>query len=319
MAYNKDNLIKARETISGRRNSALSDYERRMVETEEKIPELADIRRDLAATGSKIMSAALSHRLSDELLSNIRRENERLQSARSEILARNGYPHDYLNIKYFCPICSDTGYAGINMCECMKRELARLGAESSGLSGLLERQTFDSFDVNFYEGADKVRAQANYSLLLRFAENFSSDSHESWLLMGATGLGKTHLSTAVAGKIIDKGYDVSYSSAQELIGAFESRRFGGDYSSDKEKRFVDCDLLIIDDLGTEITNQFTVSCIYNVINSRTNSRKPTIINTNITQNEIRERYTDRIASRLFGEFRPLLFSGRDVRGQKIRK
>ena len=319
MSYSKENMIKARETIAARLSAALADVNARRGETEAKIPELISISRELDATGARIMSAALSHTLSDEVFSDIRADNERLQAQRKELLIQKGYPPDYLDIKYTCPICSDTGYNGVNMCVCMKRELSRLGAESSGLAGLLDRQTFDSFDMGFYDGADRARIQANLALLRRFAEEFTDASHDSWLLMGATGLGKTHLSTAVAGVVIERGYDVIYESAQGLISAFEMRRFGGDYTYDRESRFYDCDLLIIDDLGTELTNQFTVSCIYNVINARTNKQRPTMINTNLTQGELRERYADRIASRLFGEFRPLLFSGRDVRGQKIRK
>ena len=117
--------------------------------------------------------------------------------------------------------------------------------------------------------------------------------------------------------VIEKGFNVVYATAQDVISAFEAKRFGGDYESDCEERYFNCDLLVIDDLGVEVTNQFTVSCIYNIINSRINSRRATIISTNLTQGELRARYADRITSRLFGEFRPLLFTGRDIRSQKL--
>ena len=132
-------------------------------------------------------------------------------------------------------------------------------------------------------------------------------------------MGKTHLSTALAGEIIGRGYDVVFETAQNLFSDFEFERFNRPYNSvaDEENRtekFFDCDLLIIDDLGTEMSNQFTVSCLYNVINTRLNKGKTMIINTNLTRDELNKRYQDRITSRLFGEFNPIIFYGQDVRG-----
>ncbi len=203
------------------------------------------------------------------------------------------------------------------MCACMKRELVKCGLESSGLGRLLDRQSFENFSLDYYSGKDRASAETNFRLLKSYAESFTGKGDDSWLLLGGTGLGKTHLSTSVARTVIEKGFDVVYATAQDVISAFEAKRFGGDYESDREERYFNCDLLIIDDLGVEVTNQFTVSCIYNIINSRINSRRATLISTNLTQGELRSRYADRITSRLFGEFRPLLFTGRDIRGQKL--
>ncbi len=159
--------------------------------------------------------------------------------------------------------------------------------------------------------------QTNRDMLLSFADNFGERRGESWLLIGATGLGQTHLSTSLAVKVIKAGYSVVYDSVDRIIAAFEERRFGGDYTSGSERKYTECDLLIIDDLGTELCNQFTVSCLYKVINDRLVNGLSTIINTNLSQEELRDRYTDRIASRLFGEYMPLLFYGTDVRRLKI--
>ena len=319
MAYSKENFKAVREKLSSRRAAAIAEYESRRDTLQARIPEIFPIERSLSMTGVKIMSSALSHELTDETLSEIKSENERLRSLKEKILTTHGYPADYLNIKYTCPACNDTGYVGIDMCSCMKRELVLAGFASSGLGSLLERQSFENFSLEYYQGAERATAEKNVRLLRDFAESFNADGNESWLLLGATGLGKTHLSTSVAKVVIERGYDVVYESAQGIISAFEMKRFGGDYESDKEAKFFDCDLLIIDDLGVEIANQFTVSCIYNIINTRINNRKSTIINTNLSQSELRSRYADRITSRLFGEFRPLLFAGRDIRGQKIGK
>lgn len=319
MAYSKENLRCARETLAARRSAAVGEYERRQADAFARIPELVPVERSLSMTGARIMSAALSHELDDAALADIRSENERLRALKAKILTSHGLPHDYLDIKYTCGHCSDTGYVGIDMCTCMRRELVRLGFESSGLGRLIDRQSFDNFSLDFYTGRDRVAAENNLRLLKGFTESFKGDGDDSWLLLGSTGLGKTHLSTAVARALIERGFDVVYASAQDVIGAFEQRRFGGDYQSDGTDRLMSADLLIIDDLGVEVTNQFTVSCIYNILNSRINGRRSTLISTNLTQGELRSRYADRITSRLFGEFRPLLFTGRDIRGRKLTK
>ena len=317
MAYSKENLRAAKECITARRAAAIAEYEKRQTQAFARVPELMPVERSLSMTGAKIMSSALSSNLTAENLAEIRSENERLRALKEKILTSNGYPADWLDIKYTCSDCSDTGYVGVDMCSCMKRELVRRTFESSGLGSLLDRQSFDNFSLDYYDGRDKVAAETNLKHLRTFAEGFSGKGDDSWLLLGGTGLGKTHLSTCVARTVIEKGFDVVYASAQDIISAFEARRFGGDYESSAEDRFFTCDLLIVDDLGVEMTNQFTVSCIYNIINSRINNRRSTLISTNLTQSELRSRYADRITSRLFGEFRPLLFTGRDIRGQKL--
>ena len=153
-----------------------------------------------------------------------------------------------------------------------------------------------------------------------YAESFNPDKSGNLLLLGGTGLGKTHLSTALAKTLIDNGYDVVYTGAIGMIADFEKNRFGnsaGGESGNDLDRYYSCDLLIIDDLGAEVSNQFTVSTIYNVLNNRISLGLPTVISTNLNQTELNSRYWDRITSRILGEFRPLLFSGSDVRKLKL--
>jgi DNA replication protein DnaC len=181
---------------------------------------------------------------------------------------------------------------------------------------------FSDFEhTRFGTGKDRERMQCNFELLRTYAEQFSPAS-EHLILFGATGLGKTHLSTAVARRVIERGFDVYYACALQMFSDFEHTRFGtgtADAPSVDISRYSECDLLILDDLGTEVTNQFTNSCLYLVLNNRINLKKPTIISTNLTSKEIKERYTDRIASRILGEFKPLLFVGTDVRRLKLTK
>jgi DNA replication protein DnaC len=172
--------------------------------------------------------------------------------------------------------------------------------------------------LDYYKTGD-----GNYDMMQRFvgilkdyAKGFSNSTYENYLLIGGTGLGKTHLSTAVAKEVIDRGFDVCYVTAVGMLGDFEDKRFGHGESEDNTDRYYTADLLIIDDLGTEMVNQFTLSCVYDVINSRINKRKCTIISTNLNKNEIEAKYNERIASRLFGEYYPIIFRGTDIRKQK---
>ena len=317
MAYSRDNFDRVKQEIAGRRQRALADYDSRVLEMSSVLPEAYELNRQISMTGPKIMDAVMANRLDEGALEVIRKENAELRAKLGRLLEKNGYPADYMDLKYTCEKCSDTGYVGIEMCSCMKEALARAEFESSGLSRLARAQSFETFDISFYAGKDLEKIKSNVEQLKDFADNFSEETEDSFILLGPTGLGKTHLSTSVAVRVIERGYSVIYESAQDVISTFEQKRFGGDYSSDRDRQYTECDLLIIDDLGVEVSNQFTVSCIYNVINSRLVRGKPMIINTNLTQGEMRQRYADRITSRIFGEFRPLLFTGLDVRQQKI--
>jgi DNA replication protein DnaC len=185
----------------------------------------------------------------------------------------------------------------------------------------LKEHTFDTFSLDIYRKNPQSyqRMSHNCETLRSFADRFSDQRSENFLLIGGTGRGKTHLSSAVAGRVIENGNDVYYISAVNLFRGFEKLHFGRGIADGEEMhRCFDADLLIIDDLGTELTNQFTVSILYDIVDTRINNRKSTIISTNLDQNELRKRYWDRVTSRLFGEYRPLLFDGIDVREWKLR-
>ena len=206
----------------------------------------------------------------------------------------------------------------------MRRKLVEAGIASSGMSDLINSQSFENFSLDYYKQSNQVYniMSAIYNRLRNYAENFSPETSGNIAMFGGTGLGKTHLSSAVAGKVIEKGHDVYYASALSLFADFEMRRFGNSSSVSADgniDRYFDCDLLIIDDLGAEMTNQFTTSCLYDIINSRLNSKKPTIISTNLSQDEFRQKYWDRITSRVLGEYMVLPFCGTDVRAQKLKK
>ena len=321
MSYSRENVMKAKELFALKRTDAEARAIESTRELSEKFPEIGLIDGELALTGEKIFSAIREGRDGiEERIAALREENMSLRHRRSLLLIKHGYPADYSDLKYDCSLCADTGYVGIKMCSCMRAELTKLGYESSGLGQLLNEQTFEAFSLDYYPPTALERMRHNLQLLKTFAETFGEVETKSWLLFGATGLGKTHLSTAVAKTVLDRGYDVVYETAQNFFSDFEAERFHS-YGQDapaSTARYFSCDLLILDDLGTEMSSQFTVSCLYNILNTRINKKKATIINTNLTQEELRRKYADRITSRLFGEFRPLAFLGTDIRAQKLK-
>ena len=327
MSYSRENVMKAKELFALKRTDAEARAIERKRELAEKFPEIGLIDGELALTGEKIFSAIREGRDGiEERIAALREENMSLRHRRSLLLLAHGYPADYSDLKYDCSLCADTGYVGIKMCSCMRRSLIEAGMASSGLSTLLHTQSFENFSTDYYrDDPEKYsRMCGNYQKARKFAEEFSLEDGEkktrSMLFMGGTGLGKTHLSTAIARVLIGRGFDVYYNSAVGMISDFEHRRFGTGLvqnEGDDTSRYTECDLLILDDLGTEMINQFTVSCLYHVINTRLNMGKPTLINTNLPFAELRKLYGDRIASRLMGEYTVLSFCGTDVRKQKL--
>jgi DNA replication protein DnaC len=287
------------------------------------IPEIAWIDRELSLTGLEIFSASLSGGDHLSKISQIRAKNEALQKKRAELLIANGYPADYSDVKYDCEKCGDTGFINNKMCSCMKEALILAGIESSGFANLVNNQGFDNFLLDYYKKNithyDLMRKNLEY--LKDYAENFDVKSSQSVLMMGGTGLGKTHLSSAVAREVIGKGNDVFYTGAIDLFSQFEIQKFKSYNNEPNEliERYFECDLLIIDDLGTEMINQFSVSTLYNLLNDRLSRKKPTIVSTNLSQDDIKNKYTDRITSRLFGEYKVLFFAGTDIRAQKLMK
>lgn len=308
--------------MNAKRTQAEADARARLAEAYEKLPELKEIDAAFPRIGREIIAAFAGSGDPAETANRIgalRKESEELESARAECLISGGFDADYTKPRYECKKCNDTGYLEDKMCECMRRECVLMGYQTSGLGVLLTQQSFDNFSLKYYTGEDRFIAEQNFNACKRYADGFTKSS-PSLLFMGGTGLGKTHLSTSIAKAVIDKGYDVVYETSQGIVSVFGHERFERSYNGTEEKisdRYFDADLLIIDDFGTEEVNQFSVSCFYNLINTRTNKGLPTIINTNLQKDDIRGKYTDRIASRLFGEYIVLAFFGKDVRMQKL--
>ena len=314
----KSKTAEVLDVFAEKRKKAVEDADRRAFEVISSIPEIKEIEKELKATSVSILDIMMSGENVAEKLAALKARNAEIRRKKEALLTSHGYPADYTEVRFECPLCSDTGFIGVKVCDCLKREISLAALEDSGIGKLAKTQSFESFDFKYYSGEALEIVRRNYDTLKKFAENFDPSRPENYLLMGDTGLGKTHLSTSVAKVVIEKGFKVVYDTIDGILSDYEAERFKGTVTDDEiSDRYYKCDLLIIDDLGCEVSNQFTVSCLYNLINTRINSDKSTIINTNLTYDELRSSYADRITSRIFGEFKPLVFKGVDIRRQKI--
>ncbi|MBO5315455.1 MAG: ATP-binding protein [Clostridia bacterium] len=312
--YNYEKYTAVKAEIERRRLAAEAEADSRSADLRAKSAEIAEIDRELSGTGMKLFKAALA----GEDLIPLKERNQELNKKRREIIVSLGYPEDYTDVHYTCPLCRDTGYVGGNkVCSCLKEELIKATIASSGIGNLIEKQSFDNFELGIYEKDERIykRMKNNLEVAKRFVENFRTEPG-NLLFVGKTGTGKTHLSTAIAREIIKSGFDVIYDTTQNIMSDFETDRFKNAYSQAEPlaEKYLKCDLLIMDDLGTEFATPFTVSCIYNLINTRQNRGLSTIISTNLDQQELLSRYEDRIYSRLIGsDYRVLYFVGPDRR------
>ena len=202
------------------------------------------------------------------------------------------------------------------MCSCLREGLIKATIISSGIGKLIEKQSFDNFSLDIYDESEKAkeRMKRNLDAARDYVEGFSKH-RGNLLLIGPTGTGKTHISTAIAREVISRGYDVLYDSAQNILADFDDDQFRRRYDDEpKGKKYLECDLLIIDDLGTEFSTQFSVSCLYNLLNTRQNRALATIISTNLSPEELSKKYDGRIYSRIIGsETKILAFVGKDKR------
>lgn len=320
MAFSRKNYLRVRDEFSQKAFRAQREAQERTTDLHRRYPESREIDRALAATGAAVFAETMRGPVGlEERLEKLRCENRELQESRAQCLRYHGLPVDYTDPHYECARCSDTGEVMGRMCPCMKRALVLATYESSGIGALLKTQTFDTFDLSYYAaGESRAAAEAALRICRDFALNFPNSAVRNITLQGATGLGKTHLSTAMAKEVIDRGFDVVYDTAQNILGTMEDVRFGRLLPEDGDtQRFFACDLLMIDDLGTETNTQFTVGALYNLLNTRINAGRATVVSTNLTVEDFRRRYADRITSRLLGEFTMLPLTGRDIRSQKL--
>ena len=320
MGYSAEVVRRARDRLAQAREDRASEDRQHLAEAYERVPRIREIDRELRVTMAQAAMAAFQAGTDGKKeLEAVRDRNLALQRERARLVEEN-FEEGFLDETPICEKCGGTGYVGANMCECL-RELCRQEQkkEVSILSG--SRESFSHFRLDYY--SDQV--DPNYGVSprtvmennLRECKNYAlffSDKSENLLLSGNPGLGKTFLSACIARTVADRGYSVAYETAGHLFTKMERAKFGNDEQARQEtERYTRCDLLILDDLGTEMPGQFTNVALYGIVNDRLLLGKPTIISTNLTTEDIAKCYTPQIASRLRGSFKRVPFIGDDIR------
>lgn len=327
MAYDHALISSILRQLERQRDRYESEAEQRRYQLTQAIPRLGEIDRELRATAAKAMRIAFASDNTSEEIEALKQRNLMLQAEKRSLMLQHGYPADYLAVAADCPICRDTGYHGSKLCDCVKRRAADI--QKKNLSSLLpvDKETFETFRLDYYSTqpdnrfsiAPREMAKFNFQKCTRFADQFGA-SYENLLLYGSAGLGKTFLSSCIARRVTERGFSVTYDTSISIFDQYNSVKFkSGDFSSASQalERFHSSDLLIVDDLGTEMPSAFHTSCLYDLLSRRLMRRLPTILSTNLLPDELEARYSPAIASRILGEFTQLRFIGDDIR--KIRK
>lgn len=328
MPYDGKLLAKARQALDGVREQNRAEERRRKQTLYSEIPELERIDAEMRAQMAELVRLTVSRRADiKERIDELRASNLALQKRKAELLKRAGYPADYLGEIYSCPKCRDTGIYEGSVCSCLDR---LYNAELTRELGTLMRrgdESFERFDLSLYPAepdesgvSAREKMRLVYDVCRRFSDNFSPAS-PNLLMQGGTGLGKTYLSACIARVVSGKGFSVCYDSASAALEAFERAKFlrdseDGEDAATRVRRMQDCDLMILDDLGTELLTPMSQSALYTLINTRLINGRKTIISTNLTSDGIQIRYSPQISSRLLGEFISLPFFGRDIRQLK---
>lgn len=321
MAYSKETYKKAEQELAERRSRALAEREEHHRIAVAAVPEILETEEKMSSAGlATIKALGMGADDAKEYIRKLSEINLAAQTQRSLLLKNAGFPENWLDVRYSCKKCEDKGFVNGIMCDCFKELLKSLEYEKLCSNLPVNNCRFDNFKLDYYpEGvgtSPRRRMESVLDFCKTYAAEFSQKS-SSLLLYGHTGLGKTHLSLAIAGKVVETGHGVIYSSAQNLFNKLEKEKFGRS-DGNTEENILGCDLLIIDDLGAEFTTQFTVSALYNIVNFRELEGKPTIISTNLTPEQLLSTYSERIASRILNNYTLLRFDGTDIRQIKTR-
>lgn len=299
--------------------------EERHQEVLEKIPEIAGLDKTIRELSLQYATSRLKR---GEETFDFQTQMDDITKRKIDLLVSCGYPADYLKPVYDCPDCKDTGYIGDKKCHCFEKEIVNFLYSQSNLQDILERENFSHFTLEYYpddytEEATGLTPRDNIRGILAtaktFIKNFDTE-HDNLLLYGNTGVGKTFLTNCIAKELLDTSHTVVYLTSLKLFDILETYKFDRDLSQAEKNATVsyilDSDLLIIDDLGTELNNSFTSSQLYRCIDTRLNNKRSTIISTNLSFDELREQYSERIFSRITSNYTLLKLTGDDIRLKK---
>ena len=293
------------------------ETERRHACVYENIPEFQKLENAVAslavAQGKKLLSG------DEKALDALRKSLAALKAQKEQLLLDAGFSVNFLDPVFCCPDCQDTGYIGREKCHCFRQAEISLLYEQSGIQDLLKQNNFSLLSYEYYRGEALALFQNAVKTCQSFIKNFNSDYHNLFFY-GTVGTGKSFLSCCVAKELMDQGHSVIYFGATGLFDLLSNAAFHTKDREERQNAYSDlyrCDLLIIDDLGTELTNQFTSSQLFSLLNERHLGKKSTLISTNFTLAQLRDRYSDRIFSRITSNFEVCRLAGEDIRMYKL--
>lgn len=302
------------------------ERKKRVKEVYSKMPAVKRIDEDIQKIGLDMSKAVIiSPNKYKDIMEEAKESIEKLKMEKAFLLTESNIELDYMDLRYDCSRCEDTGYLKNNRrCSCLNQEMVSRAYKMSNIEHVLEKENFKNFNIDLFANqsfeGEVMTPRENMLDILGISEgfvnNFDDNNGDNLLFYGTTGLGKTYLCNCIAKALLDKNRIVIYQTAFTILDILENRRFGKgdkDLSNYQYNLLFDADLLIIDDLGTEVSNTFTNAEIFNIVNTRLLRSKKTIISTNLTPKEISDTYTDRVFSRIFDKFNPLKFYGNDLR------
>ena len=317
MGYSVEVMQRARARLAAAKADRESENQQHLAHAYEEVPRLREIDRQLRMTMAMAAQAAFT-KGGDALqaMEEAKQKNLALQQERQQLVHLH-FEEGYLDDSPICDHCGGSGYVGATMCECLQ-ELCRQEQKKELTFLNVGRESFEQFRLDYYPERDNIRMimEKTFQICRKYAYNFTEKS-PNLLFSGDTGLGKTFLSACIARTVADRGYSVVYESAGHLFGKLERAKFENDETAREEmKKYTACDLLIIDDLGTEMAGQFVSAALYSLINDRLLAGKPMIVSTNLNSEDLSRRYSAQIASRLRGSFMRVAFLGEDIRVKK---
>ena len=325
MGYDSNVIQAAKQQLDKRKNEREAEFHARQNEIYKNIPRIAEIDRELRITISSVAVAALRKGTDpSQAIASLKKKNLSLQSEREHLLVEHGYSPHALNYQPYCTLCDDNGWRGAEMCQCLKDLCAK--EQIRQLSSLLDLQgqSFENFRLDLYsdqpfDGYGSFSPRQNmeyvYDICLHYANEFPDSPYfKNLFLTGSTGLGKTFLSASIARVVSEHGYSVVYDTALNVFAQFESSKFDKDsVAYENTQRYLHCDLLILDDLGSEMRTSFTQSVLYEIVNTRLINNICTVISSNMSLSQIQQNYSPQIFSRIAGKYRSLSFYGEDIR------
>ena len=320
MGYSKEIVIRARQILASRKADRESQGTARLVEAYRRVPRLKELdvalRRTMALAAKAVFTQGADM---ETTMERAKQENLALQAERKALLDAH-FPQGWLDDNAACPYCGDSGYIGANMCQCLKELCAQEQRKALG-AAFRGSERFETFRLDYYSDVVLPHVKTSPRALMernlkhcRDYAHFFSQGAGNLLLTGTTGLGKTHLALSIGYAVGEQGFSVCYETAAALFSKLERARFShSEEAMEQSEKIETCDLLIIDDLGTERPGQFVTAALYGLLNQRLLEGKPMVITTNLNVDETAKRYSPQVASRLYGEFSRLTFLGSDIR------